>query len=213
MEEGTASGATAATTGNSGKNIISIPMTVTKAGTESLGSIAASQSYWTNQTADGVATTGILLKKKMSNMYNSCGRGSGGFPDLLLGDQVIWEVYEQSMQQQIRYSSSDLATAGFDSIKYKGADFIWDVYVPDMELPSEGVAVKGSALTAGSIFFLNSNSLKFYCGKGFDFKPLPFERNADQDASVSLTLLYAQLVCDNRRKQGLLWDTSTAVTA
>jgi hypothetical protein len=208
-------------TGNSGKNIISIPLYIqalsaaTAAHDYDIGGIDQSTyTWWKNQIVDGVgATTDILLKQKMSNAYNLCSQGPGGSPNLIMMDQVTYEVYEMSMQNQIRYSYTDKASAGFESLHFKGAKVMWDGYVPDYELGTNGVLATGSALTNGSIVFINTDTMSLYVGKDHDWKPRGFMTPVDQDASTSLYLCYLQLVCDNRRKNGAIFDVPTSVTA
>ena len=67
-------------------------------------------------------------------------------------------------------------------------------------------------LTNGSIYVLNSKCLKWYTGKGYDFSPTPFVDGFynGQDAKVSLTLLYAQLISDSRRNLGVMYQIPTA---
>ena len=207
-------------TGNAGKNIISIPLYIQALGSTSgggattadhdydIGNIDQSaETWWMNQCDDGEGiTTYALLKKYMSNSYNNCAQGPGGFPDLIMADQATYELYEASMQNQIQYSFKDKASAGFESMAYKSAKLMWDGYVPDYELGTNGKLVTGSALTNGSLVFINTSTMSLYVGKDHDFKPRGFQTPVDQDASTSLYLAYLQLVCDNRRKNGAIFD-------
>jgi hypothetical protein len=60
---------------------------------------------------------------------------------------------------------------------------------------------------------LNTKNLELVVGKGKDFKPLGFQQPVDQDARVGLWVFYGQLVCNNRRKLGVLHDITTTAVA
>ena len=47
-------------------------------------------------------------------------------PDLIVLSQDLYVGYESSLQQYQRYASSDMASAGFQSLKFKSADVIFD---------------------------------------------------------------------------------------
>ena len=206
-------------TGNSGKNVISIPLYVQGLGATSGGGAStadddfdignidqSAETWWMNQAIDGVgATTAAKLKALMSSAVNDCSQGPGGSPDLLMFNQKGFQLYEESMQDQIRYSFNDKASAGFEHMTFKGSKVMWDGYVPDAELGANG-ALAGGAETNSSLYLLNTNTLSLYVGKDHDFKPRGFQTPVDQDASTSLYLSYLQLVCDNRRKNGVIYD-------
>lgn len=210
-------------TGNSGKNIISIPLYIQGLGATSGGGASSAdddfdiglidqsaETWWMNKAIDGVgATSAALLKATMSNAMNQCSQGPGGSPDLLMFNQKGYELYEVSMQDQIRYSFTDKASAGFESLAFKGAKVMWDGYVPDAELGANG-ALTGGAETNSSLYLINTNTMSLYVGKDHDFKPRGFQTPVDQDASTSLYLAYVQLVCDNRRKNGVIFDIPLA---
>jgi len=200
-------------TGNSGKNVIGIPLYIqqlnTATGLVDLDIMHIDQSaetWWKNRNNDGSGmTTAALMKIGLSQMYNDCSQGPGGFPDCIMTNQKGFELYEASMQDQVRYSFKDKASAGFEKIAYKGAEMMWDGYVPDPELGAIG-ALGGGAETNSAFYFINTGTMTLYVGKDHDWKPRGFQTPIDQDASTSLYLAYLQLVCDNRRKNGSIYD-------
>jgi hypothetical protein len=213
-------------TGNGGKNIISLPLYIQGLGATSGGGAATAdddfnigninqdvETWWMNQCNDGVgATSYVLLKNAMRTLYNDCSQGPGGSPDLIMCDQKTFEIYESSMDPQIRYSFSDKASAGFEKVAFKGAEVMWDGYVPDAELGANGLLAGGS-MTNGSMYFINTKTMFLYVGSDHDWKPRGFQTPVDQDASTSLYLAYLQLICTNRRKNGVLFDISPAIVA
>ncbi len=210
-------------TGNSAKNVMSVPLYIQGLGSTSGGGVSTAdddfnvgnidqsvEDWWMNQCNDGAgATTGALLKRTMSTMFNDCSQGPGGTPDLIMGDQNVFELYEASMQDQVRYTFKDQASSGFENVAYKSAKFMWDGYVPDAELGANGV-LAGGAGTNSSLYFINCGTMCLYVGKDHDWKPRGFQTPVDQDASTSLYLAYLQLICDNRRKNGVIFDIPLA---
>ena len=200
-------------TGTSGKQVIPIPLYIQQLDTATgqidldIGNIDQSvETWWQNKNADGATpTTAVGLKRNLSGMYNECSQGPGGYPDLIMTNQQGYELYEASMQDQIRYSFKDKASAGFEKTAYKSATMMWDGYVPDPELGANG-ALTGGAETNSAFYFINTGTMCLYVGKDHDWKPRGFQTPVDQDATTSLYLAYLQLVCDNRRKNGSLYD-------
>ena len=206
--------------GNGGRNMISIPTYIQQLNTAAgqvdmdIGHIDQSvETWWKNQNSDGsVATTASLLKSTMATMMNNCSQGPGGSPDLIMTNQKGFELYEASMQEQIRYSHGEKASAGFENMAYKSAKLMWDGYVPDPEAGANG-ALAGGAEANSAFYFINTGTMTLYVGKDKDWAPRGFQTPVDQDGSVSLYLAYLQLVCDNRRKNGSLYDVPTAFSS
>ena len=200
-------------TGNGGKNIISLPLLMQKdptTGADVGGIDQSAETWWANQTkdSDAAGTTGVIFKNTMRNIYNSCTRGAGGQPDLIITDQVSHERYESSLDELTRYTSTNKGDVGFEHLVFKNARMVWDPYCPDMGAGTDGVP--GTPLTHGSMFFINTKFLKLICGKGKDFAPTAFRTPVDQDARTQLWLFYGQLVTSNRRKNGVLYDIDPA---
>jgi len=206
-------------TGNSGKNIISLPLYIQQLDAATgqidldIGQIDQStETWWENQNSDGSGwTTYELMKSGMSEMFNTCSQGPFGAPNLIATNQKGYELYERSMQEQIQYSFKDKASAGFESMAFKTAKLVWDGNVPDPELGAIG-QLGGGAETNSAMYFINTNTLSLYVGKDHDWKPRGFQTPIDQDASTSLYLAYLQLVCDNRRKNGSVYDIPLTAT-
>jgi len=205
--------------GNGGKNIIPIPHFIQGAdagsdwgaGIDPGGINQSAETWWKNQSLDSGSTTFAGTIKEMRNMYNDCGKGSGGTPDIMIANQDVFELYETIMDERVRYRSSDTATVGFESIKFKSADLFWDEHIPDPigDGTSTGYNwdhASYAPTTQGAIYYINSKNLDLVCGKGKDFAPLGFDSPTNQDARVGKWVFYGQLVCNNRRKLGMIED-------
>lgn len=210
-------------TGNGGKNIISIPLLINGYPTNAadVGGIDQSaKTYWQNKaknSATETTTTYFQLSQEMRNMYNQCSKGYGGAPDMLISNQGAYEAYETGMDTKVRYQADDAATAGFESIKFKGAQMFWDEHVPD----AEGDGTNGynwdhasySDVTGGSMYFINTKFLDLVTMPGLDFAPQGFQKMPNQLARTGLYAFVGQLVSSNRRKLGVLWGINSALTS
>ncbi len=173
-------------------------------------------SFWRNKSTDSPATTFRGLLTDMGTMYNDCSQGVGGSPDLLVGDQKIWETYWNSLQTQERYIVTDERTinvlGGSEALKFRGAVFVWDEVVPDVKTNADVVDGVGTQ-TLSTLFYLNSDSMEYIVDAQSDFMTTPFVRPENQDAKVAQILWMGALGVNNRRKNGVLMGISQSITA
>ena len=170
-------------------------------------------SFWRPQADASTATTFAGYKQEMNNIYNDCSKGAGGFPDLMLGDQVAWEQYFNSLQNQERYMVTDKRVidvlggmnGGDDLLKFRGATFIWDEVVPDVDRSAEVVDGVGT-VTTSNIWFINSETFEYIVDSETDFITTPFITPVGQDATVAEILWMGALGVNNRRKNGTLYS-------
>ena len=171
-------------TGNSSKDVTGLALAVDSAGT--YGGIArAAETWWssTETAAGGVITEGLLQA-----LYNTVSLGRvGGSPDLGLTTRAIYEGYEDLLTPDKRYNDSALASAGFETLRYKGADIVWD----------EGC-------TSQLFFFLNTNFFDWVTHSDRDMVATPAKSPTNQDADVMQLLWMGNLTQSNCRKSGKL---------
>jgi hypothetical protein len=184
-----------------------------------VGNIAASNAWWRHNTAvinsGGIdtgnaftlsVTTYAGLKVALRRMYNFCARGSGGAPNLLVGDQVTFETYENALDVNVRFASTKLGELGFDSVKLRGAEFIWDEVIPDME---NGTV----AITQGTVFFLNTNFYKLVIDSQTDIVTTPFVTPENQTAKTAKVLFMGNAATNNLRKQGVVYGAVQTIAS
>ena len=173
-------------------------------------------SFWRNQATSSVATTFNGLKLEMNTVYNNCSKGAMGQPDVLIGDQVAWETYWGALQNQERYIITEPRTVdilgGTEALKFRGAAFVWDEVVPDVETNAEVVDAIGT-ITVSNIFFLNSETWEFIRDSETDFITTPMVRPENQDARVGQILWMGAMGVNNRRKNGVLYGISRSITS
>jgi len=152
----------------------------------------------------------------MNNLYNDCSKGQGGSPDLLVGDQVAWETYWGALAALERYIIEDKRTVnvlgGADALKFRGAAFVWDEVVPDVETTAEVIDGIGT-VSASTIFFINSSTMEFIVDAETDWITTPFLRPVGQDARVAEMLWMGALGINNRRKNGVLYGISRSIAS
>ena len=153
----------------------------------------SSNSWWQCQTtaSGSFAARGL---SDMRNLYNNITNQSlaKGAPDLIISDQASFQYYEGTVQPQIRYSDTDMADAGFENLRFKGATMTYDPNCP-----------------SGKLYMLSSDALKLVTNKGTNFITTKFIQPSNQDAKVAQLLWAGQLVSDNIRRLGSL----TGITA
>jgi len=206
-------------TGNGGKNIIPITHFAQGDPTSGVdpGNIDQSvETWWQNQYTDSAtsgSSTFAEFNQEMRKLYGKCSNGGGGQPDLMPVSQDVYDYYEASMDSKIQYTMDDKASIGFEYIKFKKAKMYYDEMIPDPTTPYNWDHASYAPTTQGAAYMLNTKNLDFVCMKGKDFAPLGFQSPTNQDARVGKWVFYGQLVCNNRRKLGVLHDITTTALA
>jgi len=169
-----------------------------------LGGIDSTNYIWWDAQADTFGSNAFnavsassganSIGRELREMYGKCTIDSDS-PDLIVTTQVIFDAYEESLSAQKRFgaSASDLADAGFQALKYRGADVVVDDKCPD-----------------GMMFFLNTKYIKFRHNAGRNFAFQGFKKPVNQDASVAQILWLGALTCSNPRMLGKLTGGPTS---
>jgi hypothetical protein len=158
----------------------------------------ATNAWWANQYvsfSSVTTTTGLLTN--MSNLYNLCGKGTGGPPNIIVCDQTTYELIETALYHRTRHDVAANQQFPFENIKFKNATIVWDEFVPDL---------KNAALattTAGTMWMLNTKFMKLRYDAETNFIKREPKEPVNQDGSVSHILWMGQMTINNRRKQGV----------
>jgi hypothetical protein len=133
------------------------------------------------------------MYKAMRNMVNRCSKGKKRErPNLIVTEQDTYENYENSMSDQIRYASSDIADAGFESVTFKKIPMVGDEDIDTGKM---------YFLTIGRYLYLAAHTLA-------NFTPTPLMAPYNQDAIGGHILIMGNLVASQCRKQGALYGIS-----
>ena len=145
-------------------------------------------TWWAAQTD---TTTTTLTLAAMQAMYGDCGEGTD-YPDLLVGDQNMFDRYHALLTPQQRFASEDEARGGFKSLMFNGAPVVVDASAP-----------------SGDLMFLNMNYLDLYPHKDENFRLEPFVKPINQNVKVAKVYWMGVLAASNARRFGIL-DAITA---
>ena len=179
----------ASSVGNNGKNVTGIPFIVKATGT--LGGINQSTNTWWAASVDSSGTVFLTSDagiKAMRTKYNDLTIGNIG-PDIIFMTQSTFENYEQTGQEDRRYTSNKILDAGFQTLVFKGRPVVFDRDMP-----------------TGEMYFLNGKFLKWVAHKDADLTMTSqgFQTPIGQDTSVAMILLQANTTCSNRRRLGAI---------
>ena len=171
---------------------------VADAGTGTVGGIdSATWAFWKNkvqsaaaplQGGGAITPSATTIESLMLPLWLALTRGDDQ-PDLIVSDNNYFTFFETSQTSIKRYTDETKANAGFVSMKYKGADVIFD---------------GGSGITANHMYFLNSDYLELVVHKDADMTIMDEMKPYNQDAAVIPVLWMGNMTCSNRSLQGVL---------
>lgn len=186
-------------TGTSGKELGGLQYLVadTPTGSTLIGGINQNTySWWRNiyysgATDGGAAVSQSNILKYYNAVWYQLVRNMEK-PDFVATDNNYYNFIEQELQALQRITDSKLADAGFQALKYKGADVVLDGGV-DGSCPSNHA------------YFLNTDYIFLRPHTDMNFSPLGSKREAfNQDVTAKFLGFAGNMTCSNRRMQGLL---------
>lgn len=183
-------------TADSGKQIGGLQSLVSDDGTGTVGGIArATWTFWKNQYydfSDETVTPGSdTIQAAMNSMYLSTSRGADHV-DLIVADDTYFGYYWASLQAQQRFTNEKLAAAGFDNLKFMGADVVFD-------------GGQGGGCPANHMYFLNTDYIHYRPHAERNMTPLNPDRYAtNQDAMVKLIGWAGNMTLSNASLQGVI---------
>jgi len=187
-------------TGSSGKEIGGLKFLVADSpATGTVGGINRATSgneFWRNKSTTATAAfDAASLNLAMRQMYQSLVRGTDK-PDLIVTGDELYTMYESSLTQLQRFNDPKLADAGFQTLKFKGADVICD-------------GGQGGNCPDDHIYFLNTDYLYLRPHKDRDMKVIGGERMAvNQDAIYKIIGWAGNMTMSNAALQGVLINKS-----
>lgn len=182
-------------TGSGGKQIGGLQLLVADTGLSTAGSISSTTwSFWRNQIYDfssnSVTPSSATIQTAMNTLFLNCSRNTDR-PDLIVADNTYFRYYWESLQAIQRISNDKMAAAGFENLKFMGADVVFD-------------GGQDGAAPSNHMFFLNTNYLKYRPHRDCNMTPSADRFSTNQDAMVSLILWAGNMTCSNRNLQGVI---------
>ncbi len=163
--------------------------------TNTVGGIDASTwSFWRNTVTDAsnlsvVPSTSTIENGLMLPTWLNTDRGPDDQVDLIVADNNYYTFFEGSQVSIKRYMDKEKASAGFVSLKYKNADVIFD---------------GNSGIPADHMYFVNTNYLELVVHPQADLEVMSEIQPVNQDGSVIPIFWMGNLVCSNRKLQGVI---------
>lgn len=127
----------------------------------------------------------------MNRLYLACSRGRD-VPDLIVADDTYFRYYWESLQAIQRIASDSSAQAGFQKLKFMGADVVFD-------------GGQGGDAPASHMYFLNTNYIHFRPHSARNMSVIGGDRfSTNQDAMVRLIGWAGNMTISNRALQGVI---------
>jgi hypothetical protein len=181
--------------GTAANQINGLQALVSDAGTGTVGGINSSTySFWLNQifncTTESVTASATTIENSMMlPLWLNLDRGPDDQPDLIVMDNTYYQYFETSQVSIKRYMDSSKADAGMSTLKYKGADVLFD---------------GNSGIPSTHAYFLNTEYLGMCVHRDADLSIMDEQRPINQDGVVIPILWMGNLTLSNRNQQGVI---------
>lgn len=177
------------------------------------------ETSWRNNAQISSATTFEDFFRELQSMYHLCGENADSeLPDFGICDRFLYEAIQAMLFDKQRFlpfgsSSASGESPGFPSVRFMDMVIFWSGMVPNLgTLTTDAVSLTQSS-TQGVLFFLNSSALKLYVSDRRNMTASAFIEPYDQDAIYGKLLSRCQLITNERRKLGVLYDVPSATLA
>lgn len=163
--------------------------------TNTVGGIDANTwTFWRNTVTDASALSVTTSATTIENglmlpTWLTLDRGPDDQPDLIVMDNTYYQYYEGSQVSLKRYNDRASADGGFVTLKYKNADVLFD---------------GNSGIPTSHAYFINTNYLELVVHQDADLEIMDEMRPVNQDGAVIPILWMGNLVCSNRKMQGVI---------
>ena len=144
---------------------------------------SATFTFWQNQ-----------FKEMTGTDLASTVRGADK-PDLIVSTHDLYSLYELGMQDKQRYANGELAKAGFETLKYKTADVVFDDNT-------------NFGTTDELMYFLNCDYVYMVQHSDAQWSTEEEKTPVNQDAVVIPLFWMGEMCVSNRARQGVLFDAA-----
>ena len=164
---------------------------------------SSTQTWWRNQfkemtgtnlAASPSAANAVSMKADMNALWLALNRGIDK-PDVIVMTHDFYALYELGEQQLQRYSDADMAKSGFNTLKYKSADVVFDDNT-------------NFGTTDEKAYFINTNYLYLFQHRDAQWSMDDEKKPVNQDAIVVPLYWMGNMACTNRSLQGVLFDAA-----
>lgn len=169
-------------------SIDGLPKLIADNGAGTVGGInSTTYTKWKNQYVDVAANpTAATLLAKMAELYRKCTRGKST-PDIIVTTPELYSLFESALTPQQRFTTSKLADAGYEALKFHGAEVIFDENCP-----------------ANRMYFLNTKAMAFNFHRDQMFKVGKMEKLFGQEKYAWPVTAMCNFSVRSRRDLGVL---------
>lgn len=171
------------------KSVDGLPKLITDDGTTTTVGGLSTTTYpnWKNQYEQvSASATAAELITAMGTLYRKCTRGLSS-PDIIVTNPTLYGLYESGLTALQRFTSPKLADAGFEALKFHGADVIFDENCP-----------------ANRMYFLNTKAIAFNFHRDQMFKVGKMEKLFGQEKYLWPITSMCNFSVRSRRDLGVL---------
>jgi|TARA_Y100001951_G_scaffold104384_1_gene115815 hypothetical protein len=189
--------------GTTANQIGGLQSIVSDAGTGTVGGINSSSfTFWlsNSQKADdpiqgggAVTISKSTMTSLMQPLWLELSRGNDKV-DLIVASNDYYTFYWNGLSDLQRYESNHTkAVDGFESLKFVTADVVFD-----------GGTSFGGGIASSHMYFLNTDYLKLVVHSDANMTEVAEQRAINQDAVVIPIIWQGNMVCSNRKLQGVI---------
>lgn len=151
----------------------------------------ARNQVWSGVTDGGAAVSATNIQSYMNRLWLKCKRGND-VTDLIVSDDAYFNLYWQSLQAIQRIQSVSEGQAGYQMLKFMGADVVAD-------------GGQGGNCPANHMYFLNTGYLFLRPHPDRNMTQIGGERaSVNQDATIRLIGWAGNMTSSNMKLQGVL---------
>jgi hypothetical protein len=175
---------------------------ISDAGTGTVGGINSTTfSFWKSlvqsaasplQGGGAITPSKSTIKSLMQPLWMEATRGSDK-PDLIVADNVYYQYYWEALSDLQRYTDTQKASSGFETLKFATADVHFD-----------GGSAHGGGIPSAHMYFINTKYMKFVVHPQANMTVMDEKVSVNQDAVVVPVLFQGQMTCSNRSLQGVV---------
>lgn len=209
---------------NGSLGVYPLPLLIGYNTANTIGGIPEStNTWWQNHWVTSAATTYTAFMLELENMYNLCTLGTGGPPDLMLMDQVTYQLFIHAYFS-IYKANPDALNMEYPFVgkKFLNAKVVMDDKVPDAFTGAPGTQKGGvvdpTTMTYGTCYFINSKFFKVRYHRERNWELLKdengksFVKPLNGDSRVGHVGWMGNVTVNNRRKQGVLAKIARSLT-
>ncbi len=172
---------------------------VSDASTGTVGGINSSTySFWQNtvqsaaaplQGGGAITPSATTIESLMLPLWLNLRRNNDD-PDLIVMDDTYFTFYDNSQTSLKRYTNTTDITGGATSLKYKGADVVYDS--------------SAAGMPDAHAYFLNTDYIGLTTHKDANWTEVPEKSSVNQDAQVLPIIWQGNMTVSNRSLQGVM---------